>query len=316
MRIIRKIPRKFWKLVQKFQLLSRLKKPTESEILLIEDLRNDIRALYSQQSDSTYFWNDKTKELAEDILTKDPRNFTNWVPIRSTMFYENPDKIELDSLGRRADWEVIKDALREDLVGNPKPYWNYRLSSGNLVHHAYSVSEYLDRVNKTVDDLRNLKTILEFGGGYGSLCRLLFKLGFSGQYIIFDLPQFSALQKYFLKSINLPVRVTQNVTDFRENSVNTVSDLDEIKEIKDIDLFIGLWSISETPESLRESILYKAIDYKSYLIAYQHNFMGIDNLNYFKKFAKAKNAVDWHNYTIDHIQGQSYLIGSMASKEL
>ena len=55
-------------------------------------------------------------------------------------------------------------------------------------------------------DLSSSGVIVEFGGGYGSMCRLLHKLGFSGQYFIYDLPEFVALQRYFLKSIGMPVR--------------------------------------------------------------------------------------------------------------
>ena len=37
------------------------------------------------------------------------------------------------------------------------------------------------------------------------MCRSNFNLGFNGGYIIFDFSHFSLLQKYYLKSINLPV---------------------------------------------------------------------------------------------------------------
>ena len=40
--------------------------------------------------------------------------------------------------------------------------------------------------------------IVEFGGGYGSMCRLVRKLGFKGRYVIFDLRPILALQKYYL----------------------------------------------------------------------------------------------------------------------
>jgi hypothetical protein len=46
-------------------------------------------------------------------------------------------------------------------------------------------------------DVRGFDFVIEFGGGYGSLCRLFFNQQFKGQYVLFDLPPFSALQHFF-----------------------------------------------------------------------------------------------------------------------
>ena len=37
------------------------------------------------------------------------------------------------------------------------------------------------------------------------MCRLFHQLGFSGRYVIYDLPQFSALQAFYLGSVGLPL---------------------------------------------------------------------------------------------------------------
>ena len=73
-------------------------------------------------------------------------------------------------------------------------------SSNNLLHHAYNLLQ-LDLHTP----LHKLPTILEFGGGYGSTARLAFRLGFQGTYLIFDLPEFSALQRFYLSTLNFPV---------------------------------------------------------------------------------------------------------------
>src|SRR5207244_11597755 len=61
-----------------------------------------------------------------------------------------------------------------------------------------------------VDDLA---CVLEFGGGYGSMCRLFHNLGFRGRYLIFDLPAFSALQRFFLRSIGMCVGSPEEFRD-------------------------------------------------------------------------------------------------------
>ena len=58
----------------------------------------------------------------------------------------------------------------------------------------------------TGSKIDTLELIFEFGGGYGSMCRLAHNLGFNQAYIIFDLQPFSALQNYYLSSLDLPVR--------------------------------------------------------------------------------------------------------------
>jgi hypothetical protein len=46
--------------------------------------------------------------------------------------------------------------------------------------------------------LHDADCIVEFGGGFGSMCRLIGALGFRGRYVIFDLPPVLALQRYYL----------------------------------------------------------------------------------------------------------------------
>lgn len=47
--------------------------------------------------------------------------------------------------------------------------------------------------------------VLEFGGGYGSLCRGFHRCGFKGKYMIFYFPHFSTLQRFFLGSAGIMV---------------------------------------------------------------------------------------------------------------
>jgi hypothetical protein len=90
--------------------------------------------------------------------------------------------------------------LVESPVGNPKPSPDYPGSSGNLIHQAYSLAQLTE-----IGDCRleNLSQIVEFGGGFGTMCKLVHQLGFKGRYIIFDLPECSALQEYYLNAVGL-----------------------------------------------------------------------------------------------------------------
>lgn len=113
---------------------------------------------------------------------------------------------ELNFVKRSPEWITCRHrAIRESSVGHPIPYPFYPASSGNLIRHAYHVASFEE---KTQCKTKDIDFVFEFGGdgGYGSMCRLFYNAGFHGKYVIFDLPPFSALQVYFLKTLGLPVQ--------------------------------------------------------------------------------------------------------------
>ena len=115
------------------------------------------------------------------------------------------------------------------------------------------------------------------------MCRLFHNLGFQGRYLIFDLPQFSALQTYYLKTLNLPVSSIDELMRSKTR-VSCISDYETLKEIIlnklkiEKKLFIATWSLSETPISVRENIIPFIYDFENYLIAYQDKFGEVDNV--------------------------------------
>jgi hypothetical protein len=71
-------------------------------------------------------------------------------------------------------------------------------SSGTLIHHAYHLHRFETVTGRF---LLELQEIIEFGGGYGSMARLLARLGYRGRYHIHDLPEFAALQRFYLRMV-------------------------------------------------------------------------------------------------------------------
>lgn len=289
---------KYRSIVQKIKL----GRPNKSELELIKWLRREMGQLSNSMASSTDFWSQKRKELFEQISKNDPRNFTRW-EVMYPMFFL-PDDAEFHKLRNSKNWELFSQALTEDKIGNPQPYKLYRKSSGNLVHHLYSLNEFLERSRKEIADM---KTIFEFGGGYGSLCRLCYRLGFKGSYIIFDLPEYSVLQSYFLRSLPLNLDVHMNEIKTGKNSVSLISRKEDLKDLVPVDLWIGLWSISETPVDLRNMIFPLTRSAKSYLIAYQDDFRGLKNNDYFKRFAQTGFSGQCVQYPIPHMKGNNYL---------
>ncbi|HEU4722494.1 MAG TPA: hypothetical protein VFS59_14135, partial [Gemmatimonadaceae bacterium] len=146
--------------------------------------------------------------------------------------------------------------------------------------------------------------VIEFGGGFGSLCRLVHQLGFRGRYVIFDLPPFTLLQRYFLRSAGI-------LCDGDDRIVLT-SDLAELERHVDAlpaaawSMFVACWSLSETPLALRARIRPLVERIGRYAVAYQERYGEVDNVAYF--------ANDWlsgarHAQRIAHRDADHLLVG-------
>ncbi|WP_045221990.1 hypothetical protein [Desulfonatronum thioautotrophicum] len=255
-------------------------------------LRKKVLEIDAKSFVGTSSWEVYRSELRKDILEKNIRNFLNWPVIKKTMFYQAPE-IEYIQV---ANNDSFFDAITESILGNPLPYYINTKTSGNLVHHAYSV---LQLIRSASIKMSNFNQVIEVGGGYGSMCRLFRNSGFFGHYIIYDLPEFLALQEYYISSVN---------KQYANNTVftNDVSELSKYK--KQGTVLIATWSLSEMPLDLR-SLLLKNIDFDYCLIAYQSHFDNIDNIKYFDVLAKNYYEIDFINYPIDHLPGNNYLIG-------
>lgn len=283
----------------------------EIDYNLKENLRRKIIKLnntYAFDNSSLGKWNNNLYTLVNNIIHDNIDSFLNWKVIKSAMFHESR-KIELDYL-LKDNQDFWKQAIKESWVGNPKPYFYYRESSGNLIHHAYSLKQLI----KNREQIENIDFVFEFGGGYGSMCRLFKNLGFKGRYVIFDFIEFNYIQEMFLKSCkirNISYKIEdQKAKIFLLNNLNDLNNL--IKKYKHTDLnslFIATWSISEVPLSLRSNIFETIGNFKNYIIAYQKEFFELDNELYFSKFIKNMKDTKWSNYEINHLKNNYYLIG-------
>ncbi len=141
----------------------------------MEELRESLGNLPDPTdncSPSEAEWLRNVARLRRLIRSQDPREFLTWDVIERTMFVGDADylSVELNYLMQHVDWNRMwRPAIREVNGGCPQPYAKYQESSGNLIHHAYHVAQLMDQTSIRVEDLT---LVVEFGGGYGSMCRL------------------------------------------------------------------------------------------------------------------------------------------------
>jgi hypothetical protein len=276
--------------------------PSAAEEMEIKKLREAINRLPiiapdTSSSEAEKSWRQNCLELRDMINNYDPRNFLNWKIIQGTMFFGANSANYLEFKELKKDWNYWRNMLKESPVGNPRPYYLKKNSSGNLIHYAYS----LEQLRKLSVDLKNFEQVVEVGGGYGGMARLIFSLGFAGNCIIFDLPEFSALQSYYLNSVDKKIAEKTAFVSDAENIKNHFSPGKKT-------LFIATWSLSEMPIKTRNEIFSSVGKIDAYLIAYQKNFGEVDNEKYFSSFVPEDKIKLKKQYKINHLVNDYYLL--------
>jgi hypothetical protein len=298
--------------------------PTEAERQALAELRRTFSELpavdVSHALASERAWLENMNRLRELVLKKDPRRFLRWDVVARTMFvaYANYVREELRHLKALPDWETRwRPALSEDAVGDPLPFLFYPSSSANLIHHAYHLAQFEARTGLRVNEMEH---IVEFGGGYGGMARLVHRLGFTGRYVIFDLPAFAALQRFFLKSLQLPV-LDARACFAADGGICSVSDLESLQALSreasgsPASMFLATWSLSEAPVSLRANVFDAVKDFKAYLIGFQDRFGEVDNLAAFDELQRSTSHVSWQNVPFEPMRGNRYLIGKRSADQ-
>lgn len=297
-----------------------LNDPDEKEKALINELRENTRNFShnSNGSDAEDEWMKHAKRVSKLIEVDDPRRFLTWNPVKDTMGGSNYLFVipELRYLKRMQDWnERWKNAIIEDKVGKQTPFFLYPKSSGNLIHHGYVVANFEKNTGKRVDEM---DFIFDFGGGYGSVCRLIHNLGFKGKYLIYDIPVFSQLQIFFLKSIGLPVCTFEEFNKV-DRGICCISDIEQLKKyflengsIANINaLFIAMWSVSETPIRTRKEIMEFEYLFNNFIIGFQNQFGEVDNKKYFEKLKNRKKNIRWCEQSLQQLPCHNLLVGSL-----
>lgn len=212
-----------------------------------------------------------------------PAWFLYWPTIQATMYVGQAPYVqqELD--------DVLEFYPSDILI--PGKFFHepttYNGMSTNLIHQAYHLLQYESRLGVRV---RELKTIIEFGGGYGAMALIAHRLGFKGKYYIYDYPEFSLLQEYYLS--HQGIKVHHHITPCQ------------------CDLFIAIHSLNEVDDSLKRWRILRDYPAMSYLFSYNSQWLGLDNHKWFKLIQQKRDDMEWINWSIEHLPGRYYLVGA------
>jgi hypothetical protein len=263
---------------------------------LIKEFRDGVLTYSTQVQQDPHVsesWKKNIQRFEKAVIERDPRGFLRWdecLPLRAGPTVAP----QFWALRRSENWQKKWTRVLEDEpIGHPQPFFLYPKVGANIILHAHHIERFEKFSQKSMSDYG---VIVEFGGGYGGLCRLVHKLGFKGKYIIFDLPQQNLLQRFFLKSAKMPVREV-GADDPKTNGISIQNDLshlasylaEAVSSSKGPSVFIANWSLSECPIALRDEVSRLVIEHcDEFLITFQELFEDINNKEYFVNWANSK----------------------------
>ena len=203
-------------------------------------------------------WRHNLLAIASDLLRKGPEGFLRIPTLRYTLSTGDYDDTprQLAALRALPDWDTRwHPALVESEVGAAEPSYWLSDSSGNLIRQAYLLAKFEEEMGSAVT---SFDQIIEFGGGFGAMCRLAHRLGFRGRYVLLEPQPIRALQRWYLQSDdeNLPLAEdgalpNDGICTLPNNALSTVL---EHSEGHHRTAFFALWSLSETLTSVRDQV--------------------------------------------------------------
>lgn len=205
-------------------------------------------------------WSDFKNIVAELFNNKAMlRDFLRVGPLHSLFFMNEQGPLmenQLFLLEKLFSPEELVVFLKESEIGNPpmirKAEYNY--TSHNTVHMLYHLARYYRQQS---EDIKNVETVVEWGGGYGNMCRVLYNFAPSLKtYVIFDLPECLALQEMYLSSVFGPENVnTPEDGTIVKGKINLMT-FDKFKKDSEFsaDMFLSTWALSESPLEYQQQI--------------------------------------------------------------
>jgi hypothetical protein len=212
------------------------------------------------------FWNSLRDGIRNHLKNENISNFQNWSEIQSTMI-AGIQNVEYEYLIAEERWKLWKDKIKETTL-KPNSHSVCSESSTNNLHHAYSLQILMENIGYKLNEFDD---VVEFGGGYGNVCRLFKIWGHNKPYYLYDIPELIQIQKYYLGKNDIITNIYYK------------SDQDIINTIEGNSLFIGMWSISEVPMAERAQLLenLKFFECRNIFLALGGQFQSENNTNWF-----------------------------------
>lgn len=210
---------------------------------------------------SLYPWPAWEEQLAREFSQRVPAGFTEHPTIKETMVFHG----RICNYGRVAcvrsafGDRVTRELLAEDPIGTPRICDASLWTSSNRVYHAFHLAIYQKTTGKS---FTREGMIVEWGGGYGDMIRLLSRLSAglnSSTLVLIDLPAVGALQWVYLSAI-LGRDAVRIVADPGQKivagcvNIMTSAVAFEHQELQP-QCFVSTWALTESPHRLQYEVI-------------------------------------------------------------
>ena len=223
-----------------------------------EVLRDLLRRFPAPPAEPT--WAGVYAGIAQLMVPDPPFAFLRCPPLsRGGAYWDAYDAVVAAELRDVEGWlgtNAVNPAevLRENAVGGPYLYDRRYPTSSMLVQHAVHVCSLWKEIGIRPSELHR---VVEWGGGYGSMARLLFRFQPRLSYVILDTPVMLALQWLFLSTVLGPDRVVLPGSEdgsSREGRVYLQNSSSFGPVGNPPDLFLSTYALSESPRALVEGV--------------------------------------------------------------
>ncbi len=216
---------------------------------------------HTEPHSSLYPWPAWEQRLAREFSQRVPPRFTEHPIVKETMVFHgrvcNYGRI---ACVRRAfgDSETSK-LLAEDPVGAPRICDASLCTSSNRLYHAFHLAMYQQTTGK---GFAGDGMIVEWGGGYGDMARLLWRFNAGSNLttiVLIDLPAVGALQWVYLTAIlgRDAVRIIagpdQKIHKGCVNIMNSAVAFEHPELLPQC--FISTWALTESPHPLQSEVV-------------------------------------------------------------
>ncbi len=240
-------------------------------------------------------WDFWRKDLWTRVLDgADINSFFAWPCIYHTMLQRHLAGVvarKLEVLQAAPDWARWREAIEMPHVGQPPDFLAGTSYSESLIFQAYHLLQWETTTGQRLADLR---TICEFGAGYGALALVARRAGFTGDYYIQDVPEFGLLQQWFLSQMDV--------------DAEWVTPKDDAPTAP-LDLVIGMFSLSEVAPAERAAFL-AVRPARSYLTLWSARWTTWDNAAWFAGWRAERPDLTWREWHNDlMLDDNRYLVG-------
>lgn len=210
------------------------------------------------------------------------RHVLEHVPYEEGLEYLNEIKIDyVDKL----------DSIKEnDLYGSPIKYDYEKIGSisPTTIRYLKNVSDILTKFGN------QFESIVEIGGGYGGLCKVMSSFVNFQSYLLVDLEECNLLSRKYLSNFNLPTLSHRS---------------EEIDVEEDFDLFISNYAFSECTRETQLEYIEKFLKRSKKFYVIHNNFhLETGNISHIEFIDMMKEFFDIENYPEHQVDGNPQII--------